>query len=365
MMTSGKVRWAVPAVAAACIAAGVGVYGGMSAGAAPSLPNRGAQQLIANVAGAKTTAMSGTIVQRSDLGLPSLPGVTSSGGGGDATGLPALLTGSHTVRLWVDGADKIRVAQLATLGEADVIRNGSTVWVWDSQKNSANRCTIPAATGRSDRPSIGAEQVTPQALASKVLDASAATTTIRASGTASVAGRDAYLLTATPKTAGSLVGSVQLAVDARTFVPLRVRLYAKGDPSPAVEVGFSHISFASPSATEFAFNPPPKTTVGACHLPNAATLGRTQTQRHASATRQSVRTVGSGWTSVAVINGVADRMGNSSLHSVLSSLPRVSGSWGSGRLFSSRLVTALITDDGRVLVGPVPAATLYAAAGGR
>jgi len=47
---------------------------------------------------------------------------------------------------------------------------------------------------------------------------------------------------------------------------------------------------------------------------------------------------------------------------VTRSLQRVSGDWGSGRLLTSRLVSALITDDGRLLVGAVPPQLLYQAA---
>jgi hypothetical protein len=47
---------------------------------------------------------------------------------------------------------------------------------------------------------------------------------------------------------------------------------------------------------------------------------------------------------------------------VLNSLPKVSGSWGSGRLLQSKLFTVLVTDDGRVLAGAVAPDRLYAAA---
>jgi hypothetical protein len=51
-----------------------------------------------------------------------------------------------------------------------------------------------------------------------------------------------------------------------------------------------------------------------------------------------------------------------SLGAFLEQLPRVDGSWGSGRLMTSTLVSALITDDGRLIVGMVPPDLLYAAA---
>ncbi len=47
----------------------------------------------------------------------------------------------------------------------------------------------------------------------------------------------------------------------------------------------------------------------------------------------------------------------------MNSLPKVSGSWGSGHLLTSALFSALITDDGRVLAGAVAPEKLYEVAG--
>ena len=67
-------RWAVPAgVLAVAIAAGsAGKV--LTADAAPSLPPRTAAQLLVDLQTAKVDGLSGTVVQRADLGLPSLPG---------------------------------------------------------------------------------------------------------------------------------------------------------------------------------------------------------------------------------------------------------------------------------------------------
>jgi hypothetical protein len=42
----------------------------------------------------------------------------------------------------------------------------------------------------------------------------------------------------------------------------------------------------------------------------------------------------------------------------------VTGAWGSGHLFTSSLLSALLLDDGRVYAGAVSPAALYAAASG-
>ena len=48
---------------------------------------------------------------------------------------------------------------------------------------------------------------------------------------------------------------------------------------------------------------------------------------------------------------------------VLKSATPVSGTWGSGKLIKSKLVTALLTDDGRLLVGAVTPEEIIEAAG--
>jgi hypothetical protein len=62
------------------------------------------------------------------------------------------------------------------------------------------------------------------------------------------------------------------------------------------------------------------------------------------------------------VGSLADSQGGS-LAGILKSLPTVSGSWGSGHLLHGALFSAVLTDDGRIAVGAVPPAMLYAALG--
>ena len=67
--------------------------------------------------------------------------------------------------------------------------------------------------------------------------------------------------------------------------------------------------------------------------------------------------VGEGWTTVVVTRAPAqlrdggDNRG--SLAQLLALMPQVSGSWGSGRLLTTRLFSVLLTDDGRLFAGAV------------
>ena len=71
-----------------------------------------------------------------------------------------------------------------------------------------------------------------------------------------VAGEAAYQLVLAPKSPSSLIGQVRIAIDARHRVPLRVQVFARGAASPALQIGFTSISFGKPAAANFAFRPP-------------------------------------------------------------------------------------------------------------
>jgi hypothetical protein len=219
----------------------------------------------------------------------------------------------------------------------------------------------------------------PQAAAEKALAAISPSTVVTTSGTATVAGRSAYELVLTPKEATSLVAQVRVAIDGTEHVPLRVQVFAKSVPDPVFEVGFSAVDFARPDAAQFAFKPPPGTTVTDAKVADAKkpASGKTVAPRPSSADLPKV--VGKGWGSVMVVkmpvaNAKAAASGSSGaaadknlaqLTKIVTLLPKVSGSWGSGHLMSGTVFSALLTDDGRLVVGAVTPEGLYAALAAR
>ncbi|GAA3921136.1 LolA family protein [Actinoplanes auranticolor] len=369
-------RWLVPAAAAVVVIGGGAAAGTIVASADPSLPERSAAQLLVDVQNAKVDGFSGTVVQTADLGLPSLPGVTSGAGSSEIMNLVA---GSNTARVWYAGEDKARLALMGTLGETDVIRNGSDVWMWRSADSSATHFKLPAdKAGKPAKPQALPSGVpsTPQEAADAALAAIDPTTAVTTTGAAKVAGRDAYELVLSPRDTASLVGQVRLAIDAEKHIPLGVDVYAKGANNPAVRVAFQQVSFEVPDAEQFTFNPPPGTKVTepseadiAEERAKATTPEAEKAQKEAA---EGTKVVGKGWTSVLVAkmpkgddakadNGAAGAAGQ--LDAIVGTLPKTSGTWGSGRLLTSALFSALITDDGRILVGAVAPEKLYEAAG--
>ena len=362
-------RWAVPTAAVVFIAGGT-LVASRTASADAGLPARSAAQLLADVRGSVGQSLSGTVVQTADLGLPQLPGLSGQGSGGPAASaggasLTSVISGTHTWRVWAGGPTQSRVALVSGAGESDVIRNGSDVWVWSSAEKSAVHHTLSAKDAPAGAPSGSATDVprTPEEAATAALAAIDPSTAVTTAGTAVVAGRQAYELVLDPRSTATRVAQVRIAVDAEKHVPLRVQVYSTKLANPAVEVGFTAVDFAAPDARQFAFTPPAGTTVTEGSTKGAAGQGGAAPS---AAARPQVepKVVGTGWTSVAVATmpaQFATAATQQQLQGVLSAIPKVSGDWGSGRVIDGTLVSAVLTDDGRVAVGAVDPSALYAA----
>ena len=76
------------------------------------------------------------------------------------------------------------------------------------------------------------------------------------------------------------------------------------------------------------------------------------------------RVIGSGWTAVAVLPaaGLTTGPAGGEAGALLRSATPVHGSWGSGRLLRTSLLSVLITSSGKALIGAVAPSVLYAAA---
>lgn len=390
-------RWIVPAAVAATVAGGVAVSSA-AAGGAPELPDRTAAQVLAAVATSDVRSYSGTVSTRTDLGLPALPaGLTSGGSGGSeegsgdgSGGRPSaadpravavrLLTGDATLRVWADGPQRQRVQLLDAFSEVALVRDGRDLWAFDTGSNSGTHVVLPQPGERPGRTAAGdlpvpgsLEQATPQALAQQVIDLVDPTTQVALGAPATVAGRAAYRLVVTPRTDATLVDRAVLAVDAQTGMPLRVQVFARGHAQPAVDAGFDDLDLSRPAADRFTFTPPAGADVETLTVPapDPATKARPDAPGTPDAgALPDVRTSGSGWAGIVEVapgTGPDAVAGGPDAAALLSdpALQALTTPVDGGRAVSTRLFSALLTDDGRLLVGAVPVDALVRAAAGR
>jgi len=360
--TTRRLRWALPAgVAAAIAVASLTSSVATSAAAEPNLPARTAAQLLVDLETTNPGGFSGTIVETAKLGLPQLPDIGGSGAD-SALSLSNLVTGAHTVRVWYDGHDKQRLALLGQLSESDIIHNGKDLWSYSSTDQRVTHTTLDAVDSKahSQRDVTG---MTPQAAADAALKAIDPTTNVQVDRTARVAGRATYQLLLEPRDSRSLIGSVRIAIDAQTSVPLRVQVFARDASSPAIQVGFTDVSFKTPDASVFSFVPPAGSTVvqggplsgpGLSHsaeMPKRIKDDARGALSNAPDT-QEPRLLGEGWTAVLEASDPGLSSGNPQLSAILD---KIATPVDGGRLVTSALFTIFMTDDGRIYVGPVSA----------
>ncbi|MFI1797665.1 outer membrane lipoprotein carrier protein LolA [Streptomyces sp. NPDC020379] len=379
------VRYAVPVAVAGLAAATIGLVPALAKSGDPDLPKISAEDLIAKVAKSDVQQMSGSVKVTTDLGLPSLPGGGSLGSLGAGAGhggkpggadprakLTELASGSHTLRVAVDGPDKQRVSIVESAAEYSVIRDGDQVWAYDSASNTVHHTTAPHDKAKAGQ-HAGPEQLkgaSPQELAKKALAAVDDSTAVSVDGTAKVAGRDAYQLVVKPKAQESTVGAVRIAVDARTGMPLKFTLAPKSGGKAAIDAAFTKVDFAKPGASTFDFTPPKGAKVTEDKADGAK---RQRDHKGAPAELSGLDVVGKSWTSIAQFKMPADAAkgakggslgknagGAGALLDTLGT--KVSGPFGSGHLFSTRLVNVLMTDDGHVYAGAVTKEALIKAA---
>lgn len=354
-MTRKWLRWLPAAAVPAVIAAGA-LTGSLPASAGDPLPPKTPQQVLELVARHGEPALSGTLEQSSELGLPELP---KTGAGTDASSAAwlELLTGPHTARVYRDGPQNARIQVMDRLAERDATRHGNEVWFYNSKDNTAAHARIPA--DGAGHPGARDATATPDQLAAALLAKIDSSTAVTVGTDVRVAGRAAYNLVLTPKSDATLVASIAVAVDGQTGLPLGVEVKARGQADPAFRVAYTSLTLGAPDASVFNFSPPPGATVKEMTVPahkQGQDSRHTAPQSKGSAHKPAV--TGTGWDSVIEFPaGTAGAASNATAMLQQATVP-VQG----GRLLSTALVNVLVLDDGRVFAGSVPPERLQTAA---
>ncbi|MFC8389406.1 MULTISPECIES: outer membrane lipoprotein carrier protein LolA [unclassified Streptomyces] len=380
-------RYVVPVTVMGVAAATIGLVPAIADSGDPDLPEITAAQLIEKIAKSDVERLSGTVKITTDLGLPDLGGLENSlasgamgqgeDGGSSAdpsAKLTELASGTHTLRVAADGPDRQKVSLLENAAEYSLIHNGKDVWGYDSGSNEVYHGTVDASgEDREQQP-----PATPKDFAEEALKSVDDTTSVTVDGTAQVAGRDAYKLVVKPRQSGSTVGAISIAVDHKTGMPLKFTLTPSSGGAAVVDVGFTKVSFDRPAASTFDFTPPKGAEVTE---DGELDHGREHSGKPENAPKSEedlakgldgLKMLGEGWNTVATFDtgtegGLPTDLptggAGGDLDGFLGSLgDQVEGEFGTGTVFSTRLVNALITEDGKVYVGTVTKDALVKAA---
>ena len=382
-MTRTWRNW-MPAVAITGVLGAGALVVPLTANAAVDLPDLSAAEVLELAASHSVDALSGTVEQTSDLGLPDLSLIGGAAGGAAISPAPGAETGSdgpaaatpesavlemltapHTARIFLNGPSQARVQVLDDMAERNIILNGGDLWFYDSEENSAVHSILPdhdqEARQLSDVP-------TPDRLAGLFLEKADPSTEVAVGSDRMVAGRAAYQLVLTPRAAETLMESITIDVDAETGLPLAVSVAAAGASTPAFSIAYTNISFEAPPAKTFDFTPPDGATV--TEAPDEAqhrapdkqakdSPGPTDTDEPTDAAEPSA--TGTGWATVIEFPAGSSATADPTVAGMIDQLGTpVDG----GQILQTRLLNVLLTDDGRVLVGSVPADRLQAVADG-
>lgn len=376
-------KW-IPAVLAPAVIVAFAVGASVSANAQVNLEPKTPQQLLEMIASSKLTDFSGTTSATVDLGIPQLPDLGGAGMMNKPDAAPdtsnesgtttspeasifatlSAISGTHEARIFIDGPDKARVQIMDAMDEQDFIRNGKTIWKYDSSDNTVIKGTLPEATS-TKIPQRSGTPPTPAELTDSLIAMMGPHTQMSVQDGTRIAGRDAYTLELMPRSDDSLVAKVSIGVDAQTGAPLRVVVDAVDQQTPAVSMGFTSFTPQTPDAKIFEFTPPAGAQISETKIPHEA---KPQLKGHKNSTNKpqgppdpSDAVHGTGWESVVVIEAkdVPKELATNEL------LRQLATPVEGGKLLHTSLVNVLLTNDGRMVLGPVSVDRLQAVANGQ
>jgi outer membrane lipoprotein-sorting protein len=171
-------------------------------------------------------------------------------------GSDPLLSGASG-RIWISSDHRLRLELQSDRGDAQVVVNNGSFWVYDPMAKTVYQGKLPQSTSKAKAPASAKPDKLPS-VAQIQTDIAKVTKQIKLSGAipSDVAGQAAYTVRVSPKHDGGLLGSAQLAVDAARGIPLRFAVYAKNQSAPVLELKATNISYGPVSSGVFNVTPP-------------------------------------------------------------------------------------------------------------
>lgn len=230
-------RWAVTAALVAVLVALPSLAGAVPAQGSGASP----EELLAKVRASTAVGWSGYGESRGSLVLPDVRELAQ---------LPGLLGGPTRTRAWWRGPQDWRVDALSLVGETDTTRDTTGGWTWDSADRRAVRL----------EGELDVRLPLPVDLLAPVLGhrlAGTVDTDLRRLPARRVAGRSADGLRLTPRDpAATTIGSVDLWVEPRTGLVLRVEVRAAGTEEPSLTTTLLELDLSEPPPERTRFVPP-------------------------------------------------------------------------------------------------------------
>lgn len=179
---------------------------------------------------------------------------------GNIQGSDPLLSGASG-RLWLSSDHRLRLELQSDsgTGDAQVVVDNNSFWVYDPTANTVYRGTIPqdATKATASKAAKAHDTAVPSITQiQKRLTELANHMNLTGAIPGDVAGHAAYTIRVSPKHDGGLLGAGELAWDAIKGVPLRFAVYAQNDSSPVIELKATHIRSGPQHASVFSVAPP-------------------------------------------------------------------------------------------------------------
>lgn len=210
-----------------------------------------------------------TVTVEQDLIPTQLLNSMAQGGGSE--GSPSLGSVPQTARVWYGGGDRLRAELLGENGDKVFVKNGGRVSVYDGSTNTVRTGRAPEGPGPDEVGGDG-KTVSP-AEVNELLAEVGETSNLKQGETVGFEGRQAYVLTLTPKDPGSTqVARAQALLDSETYLPLRFLLFADGTEEPVLSYEVSGLDVGPVPAERFELQTPP----GAEVLPLKPDQGRAE-----------------------------------------------------------------------------------------
>ena len=239
------------------------------------------QRLLAIIAGFVTAVAAGTAIALAATGggpipgakplpnavhdalaAPKLSGITARIsftnhliGSNNIQGSDPILTGA-TGRLWLSSDHRLRLELQSDSGDAQIVVNNGSFWVYDPTARTVYQGKLPADTTKPAKSQAKQDQLPSMSQIQTDLGRLAQRMNLSGAIPGDVGGQAAYTVRVTPKHDGGLLGAGELAWDAMKGVPLRVAVYAKNDTSPVLELKATHVSYGPVASSVFNAKPP-------------------------------------------------------------------------------------------------------------